>query len=311
MADPIPTPDGDTTLDAVVAYGAAQYPGNHFGVMSCGLQYPSGPDPGSNGAQWIPLLSPTSTVGFCFYGPQGPYTDPVTGRFMLDLGLERGFNFGAHFIEVYSGDCNDPVLASVLTAWGSLLTTTPPIPSAPSNLTATATSSSTIGLSWRDNANNEIGQRIERSVGSSNNYAFLTNVGAGTTGFTDSQLVDGTKYYYRLKAFNTGGFSTYSSQKSATTPLNSPTSLTATVVSSSRVNLNWTDNSMSETAYLIERKATSSGNYSQIGSVGMNVQSYTDTYNFRSGTTYYYRVRATNGTLYSGYSNQPHVKPNP
>ena len=125
MADPIPTTDGDVTLDAVVAYGAAQYPGNHFGVMSCGLQYPTGPDPGSNGAQWIPYLSPTSTVGFCFYGPQGPYTDPVTGRFMLDLGLERGFNFGAHFIEVYALDCNLTILQPVLIAWGPILTTTP------------------------------------------------------------------------------------------------------------------------------------------------------------------------------------------
>ena len=68
---------------------------------------------------------------------------------------------------------------------------------------------------------------------------------------------------------------------------------------------------MSETAYLIERKETSIGHYSQIGSVGMNVQSYADTYNFASGKTYYYQVRATNGTIYSGYSNQPHVKPNP
>ena len=77
---------------------------------------------------------------------------------MLDLGLERGFNFGAHFIEVYASDCDDPVLASVLTAWGNLLTTTPPIPTAPSGLTATATSSSTIDLGWIDNASNEIGQ---------------------------------------------------------------------------------------------------------------------------------------------------------
>ena len=235
----------------------------------------------------------------------------MTGRFMLDLGLERGMNFGAHFIEVYSGDCDDPVLAPVLIAAGARMTTMPPIPNAPSSLTATATSSSTIDLGWRDNANNEIGQRIERSVGSSNNYALLENVGANITAFTDSQLIDGTKYYYRLLAFNIGGSSTYSNQRLATTPLNSPTSLTATAVSSSQVNLNWTDNSMSETGYLVERKATSAGNWAQIGSVGMNVQSYTDRYNFRSGTTYYYRVRATNGTIYSGYSNTPHVKPNP
>ncbi|PYJ64373.1 MAG: hypothetical protein DME76_20305, partial [Verrucomicrobia bacterium] len=102
MADPIPTPDGDDSLKAVVDYGVAQYPGNHFGVMSCGLQYPGGPDNGSMGATEIPLLCPTSTVGYCFYNTQGEEIDPVTGRFMLDLGLERGFNFGAHFIEVYA-----------------------------------------------------------------------------------------------------------------------------------------------------------------------------------------------------------------
>ena len=48
MAYPIPTSDGDDSLDAVVDYGAAQYPGNHFGVMSCGLQYPTVQTPG----QW-------------------------------------------------------------------------------------------------------------------------------------------------------------------------------------------------------------------------------------------------------------------
>ena len=311
LGAPIPLPSGDDSLKAVVDYGVAQYPGNHFGVMSCGLQYPGGPDNGSLGATEVPLLCPTSTVGYQFLLTQHEDIDPVTGRFMLDLGLERGMNFGAHFIEVYSGDCDDPVLAPVLIAAGARMTTMPPIPNAPSSLTATATSSSTIDLGWRDNANNEIGQRIERSVGSSNNYALLENVGANITAFTDSQLIDGTKYYYRLLAFNIGGSSTYSNQRLATTPLNSPTSLTATAVSSSQVNLNWTDNSMSETGYLVERKATSAGNWAQIGSVGMNVQSYTDRYNFRSGTTYYYRVRATNGTIYSGYSNQPHVKPNP
>ena len=116
MADPIPTPDGDASLRAVCNYGAAQYPGNHFGVMSCGLQYPGGPDNGSMGVTEVELLSPTSTVGYCFAGTQGESIDPVTGRFMLDLGLERGIGFGAHFIEVYSGDCNDPVLGPVLTA---------------------------------------------------------------------------------------------------------------------------------------------------------------------------------------------------
>ena len=116
MADPIPTPDGDLSLKTVCDYGAAQYPGNHFGVMSCGLQYPGGPDNGSMGVTEVELLSPTSTLAYCFYRTQGEDIDPVTGRFMLDLGLQRGIGFGAHFIEVYSHDCNDPVLSPVLTA---------------------------------------------------------------------------------------------------------------------------------------------------------------------------------------------------
>ena len=48
-------------------------------------------------------MCPTSTVGYQFFLPQqGDAIDPVTGRFMLDLGLERGIGFGAHFIEVYA-----------------------------------------------------------------------------------------------------------------------------------------------------------------------------------------------------------------
>ena len=303
MANPIPTDEGDDTLDSVVAYGAAQYPGNHFGVMSCGLQYPGGPDPASNGSQWIPFLSPTSTVGYCFYGPQGPYTDPDTGRFMLDLGLERGFNFGAHFIEVYAIDWSLDVLDPVLAAWGTILTRIPSIPIPPTGLTATTGSSSTINLAWVNLAINEVGTRIERSVGTNTNYAFLTNAVANTTTFTDSGLVDGTRYYYRLKNFNAGGFSTYSNEQSAITTLNSPNGLTATTVSSSQINLTWTDNSSSELGYKIERSAVDNLHYAQIATVGSNVTTFSDL-GLSEGTKYYYRVRAYNAIATSAYSSE-------
>jgi len=128
MGPPIPLPEGNDSLKAVVDYGVAQYPGNHFGVMSCGLQYPSGPENGSLGATEVSLLSPTSTVGYQFFLPQSGAVDPVTGRLMLDLGLERGINFGAHFIEVYAEDMDDPLSAAVLIRAGAILTTPPIIP---------------------------------------------------------------------------------------------------------------------------------------------------------------------------------------
>jgi len=302
MGDPIPTSDGDASLEAVVGYGMAQHPGNHFGVMSCGLQA-NGPGPNSNGAEFIPLLCPTSTVGFQFYIRQGEDIDPVTGRFNLDLGLERGFNFGAHFIEVYSSDCDDPVLAPVLTTWGALLTTTPPIPTAPSGLTATATSSSTIDLGWVDNANNEIEQGLERSVGSNSNYVLLDNVDPNVTAFTDTQLIDGTKYYYRVRAFNTGGFSAYSNERSAITTLKSPNALTAIAVSSSQISLTWTDNSAAETGFKIERSPVDDLHFTQVATVGANVGAFTDS-GLAEGTKYYYRVRAYNTLVNSGYTSE-------
>ncbi len=87
------------------------------------------------------------------------------------------------------------------------------------------------------------------------------------------------------------------------TVISAPTNLTATAVSSSQINLSWTDNSNDETGFKIERKTGASGTYSQIATVGANVTTYSDT-GLTSNTTYYYRVRAYNAAGESGYSNE-------
>jgi len=85
-------------------------------------------------------------------------------------------------------------------------------------------------------------------------------------------------------------------------PPAAPSNLSATAASSSRINLSWTDNSLSETGFRIERKTGADGTYSQITSVGQDVTSYADT-GLAASTIYYYRVRATNITGNSAYSN--------
>ena len=55
----------------------------------------------------------------------------------------------------------------------------------------------------------------------------------------------------------------------------------------------------------IERKTGATGTYAQIAQVGANVQSYGDTNGLVGNTRYYYRIRATNGTIDSNYSNAP------
>src|SRR5262249_11772732 len=130
---------------------------------------------------------------------------------------------------------------------------------------------------------------------------------ANVTTYTDADttLVDGTQYYYKICAYNSAGNSDFSNEVNGFTQLAKPTSATATAISSSRIDLTWVDNSASETGYKIERKKTVTGTYSQIDQVGANVQSYSDTTGLEPNTKYYYRVRATNGTLDSDYSNEP------
>ena len=89
--------------------------------------------------------------------------------------------------------------------------------SVPSNLSASAISKSRIDLSWQDNASNEIGSKIERKKASDASYAIIAEAGANVTSYSDTGLSAGTKYFYRIKAYNSSGESSYSNETSATT----------------------------------------------------------------------------------------------
>jgi len=86
--------------------------------------------------------------------------------------------------------------------------------------------------------------------------------------------------------------------------LAAPTGLTATVISSTQIDLSWTDNSTGETGSIIERSDDSGVTWTEIARVGANVTSYNDT-TVAEGTSYTYRVRAYNSGGSSGYANEP------
>jgi uncharacterized protein len=185
--------------------------------------------------------------------------------------------------------------ASAVTASGG-------IPAAPSNLAAVAVSGTAINLYWSDNSNNETGFRIERRI--SGAYSQVATVGVNVTTYADSGLTPGTKYEYRVMAYNNEGDSSYSNVAEATTHVvvpAAPSDLTVTAVTANSISLSWYDNSNNETGFKIERR-TANTNYTQVATVGANVTTYTNT-GLSNNTTYYYRVKAYNNSGDSVYTN--------
>ncbi|MDO9535639.1 MAG: fibronectin type III domain-containing protein [Bacillota bacterium] len=210
----------------------------------------------------------------------------------LDTGLTAGSTY-TYRVRAYNaaGDSNYSNEATVFTGK----------PTAPTNLVATTVSTSRIDLNWTDTANNETGFKIERRTGST--WSQVASVGANATTYSDTGLSANITYYYRVRAYNTAGDSSYSSEASAITAvILAPSNLAAATVSNSQIDLTWTDNSNNETGFRIERKI-SGGSYSQIATVGANLTTYEDK-NLSNNTTYYYRVRAYNSTTNSTYSGE-------
>jgi hypothetical protein len=85
-----------------------------------------------------------------------------------------------------------------------------------------------------------------------------------------------------------------------------PSSVSATAVSSSKINLTWKDKSSGELDFRIERR-TASGGWAEVGTSGANTTAYTDG-SMSLNTTYYYRIRARNQSGYTAYSSEASAK---
>jgi hypothetical protein len=184
----------------------------------------------------------------------------------------------------------------------STVTTPPDIsaPNAPTGLTAQSTLATQVNLAWSDNSSNETGFKIERRV-SGGSFVLIATVAAGVAQFADTSVIGGLSFDYRVRATNQGVDSAPSNIATVSTPAipaSPPSGLTATVISSSRVDLSWTDNSSNETGFRIERRVAGGGNFATVASTAANVRIAQDT-SVSAQTTYEYRVKALRGSVES------------
>lgn len=187
---------------------------------------------------------------------------------------------------------------------GETSATTPavPLPPAPT-LQGTATSSSQVHLSWSTSATGIVLFSIERRTAASA-YSQISQPPATSTSFDDSGLTGSTMYLYRMRVETGAGFSPYSNEVTVTTlqalPA-APTNLLATAVSSSQINLTWTNNAPDATAIRVEWESPGSASFTDIGAAATLTS--TSVPNLQPNTAYSFRVRAQNVAGYSTYSN--------
>lgn len=195
--------------------------------------------------------------------------------------------------------------ASGASALSSEVTATPSIalPNVPTGLTATGTNGAVL-LSWNP-AVGATGYNIKRSATSG---AEVTIASSGTASFTDSTVVNGQQYFYKVSSTNSAGESADSLEVNATpnVPPLAPTGLAATA-GTNQVALSWTG-SAGAVSYNIKRSITSGSGYSTVGTTTAPTVNYTDVSAIKF-TQYFYVVSAVNANGESPDSSEVTVTP--
>ncbi len=168
------------------------------------------------------------------------------------------------------------------------------VPLAPVDLTANWSDPNTISLSWTTNILNNCQLSLEKkktldpNIDNQPSYSQIAILDPNTTSYSDSNDIDPNFiYFYRLTAFNNDVIDPNILEISISTKLpDSPTNLELYIVSPSKINLLWTNNSDNEAGFIIARQTDSQG-YTQIAVVPENTTVYSDS-NVSSSNQYSY-----------------------
>ncbi|HYG19116.1 MAG TPA: fibronectin type III domain-containing protein, partial [Ohtaekwangia sp.] len=187
-------------------------------------------------------------------------------------------------------------------------TAPPPAPvAAPNTIAANAVGANRIDLTWVGPSNNETAFEIYRATAPGGPYQVVHLTAANATSWSDTGLLPGTQYYYRIRAINAETASPFGTPNpvNATTTNPSapgvPVGLAAAPASATQVDLTWNDNS-DELGYELQRSSSATDGFITFATTAANVTSVSDT-QVNGHTTVYYRIRALgSGTAHSAYS---------
>ena len=178
--------------------------------------------------------------------------------------------------------------------WSAVVSATT-VPDAPENVSATASGTSRIDVSWTAPEGEVTGYEVEWSADGETGWTGVDPAHGGTeTGYGDTGLDGGTARHYRVRAVNDAGSGEWSAVVSATTVPDAPENVSATASGTSRIDVSWTAPEGEVTGYEVEWSADGETGWTGVDPAhGGTETQYGDT-GPGGGTTRHYRVRAVN-----------------
>ena len=168
----------------------------------------------------------------------------------LDVTLKPGITSARVMCGIWSSDGQNKTHTAYFT--GLQLVPNPVI-----QLTATRTSEAHVTLSWKDIIPDKSGYRLERCNTTTCQDGDFIQIGAEmpatTTNYIDVVPAANVTYTYRVKAVKTAtcNWSVTSNNAAVLTGVTAPVNFTATAVNTTRIDLNWSNSTMTETGFTL------------------------------------------------------------
>lgn len=240
----------------------------------------------------------------------GPYTTlpgSITATSFTDTGLTNGTTYYYVVVAIVNGvdSANSNELSATPTNSTGL---TAPV------LQSASPGNQQVDLTWTA-VSSAASYKVKRATVSGGSYTTIMQGLTGTT-YSDTGVTNNTTYYYVVSAVSATGVESANSNQLSATPSATaqipvaPTNLIGVALSSTSIQLTWTDNSTDETGFEVLRSPAGLGAYQVVsGTLPPNTTSWTNT-GVQSGASYDYIVRAVRNGVYSANSNTANVTAN-
>jgi len=185
----------------------------------------------------------------------------------------------------------------------------PPLLPCPSGLVVSENWPISLHLTWVDHSSDETSFHVERFNHTAFTWEEIATLPQNATSYLNSELL-GHEQLFRVRAYRASDnvFSDYSETVTYTPiphlPPSAPTELTAQIIPTEQIELQWKDNSSDETHFYLERSLGDETHWTVIRVLSSNTT--LTRVEGLPGETYYFRIRAYRSIdqSYSDYSNQ-------